>query len=319
MSCNEVELATVESPNGFGFTVLDCGAVLHSITVPTADGPVNCVLGYADKSDYLTDEYYVGAMIGRYANRIRDGRVLIDGTSIQLDANEAATGNCLHGGGGGFHSKRWSLVKSERQQGVRCTLTSPDLDQGFPGTLGVSVEYRMLSDCALTVEVVATTDAPTIVNLVHHPYFNLDRQKSSIDGHQLRVLAYKFTLLDDAQIPSGEIRDVVATAFDYRDNQGIDETRLDQNFVLDSAGGVFGLAAELYSPQSRIRLRLRTTQPGLQVYTGDYLGGAFEPRAGIALEAQNFPDAPNQPTFPSALLLPGAEYRQQTVYEFEVS
>jgi aldose 1-epimerase len=319
LSSSDVEAATVRSPAGFEFTVLDIGATLQSLIVPSAGGPVDCVLGYGDTANYLNDANYVGAVIGRYANRIRDAQVLIDNTAFQLDANEESTGNCLHGGRGGFHSKRWALEKNQQQQSVVCSLTSPDGDQGFPGNLNVRVEYRMLSDFVLSVDVRAETDAPTVLNLAHHPYFNLEQDGSSIDEHQLRVFADTYTPSDGDRIPTGEIRDVIGTNFDFRESQIIRDKVLDQNFVLNSNGGELALAAELFSPRSKIRLSLSTTQPGLQVYTADFLKGLLAPRLGVALEAQNFPDAPNQPAFPSAVLLPDEVYRCQTLYEFSVT
>jgi aldose 1-epimerase len=310
---------TLELPSGFGIEVVDRGAALQTLNIPTASGPLNCVLGYTDASSYLTDTYYVGAIVGRFANRIRGGRISVAGLDIQLDANEEPTGNCLHGGSRGFDRKRWTLLRSDDEQSITCKLISPDGDQGFPGNLTVQVEYRMLRDFVLSVEVIAETDAPTVINLAHHPYFNLDREKSAINDHQLRIFAGTYTPLDDVQIPSGEIRDVDGTMFDFRDYRRIGDARLDQNFVLKSDGGDLVLAAELYCSKSNVRLGIRTTQPGLQVYTADVLNGSFSAREGIALEAQNFPDAPNHPAFPSALLLPGEQYRHQTVYEFAVS
>ncbi len=312
------ESVAVETPGDLVFTVVNHGAALQSLIIPTANGPVNCVLGYADAARYRTDPYYTGAMVGRYASRIRGGRLSIAGTYVQIDANEESTGHCLHGGSGGFHSKDWALEENEQEQCVSCSLHSPDGDQGFPGNLSVRVEYRALSDLALSVEVFAKTDAPTVVNLVHHPYFNLDSASDNVGEHWLCVLADSLTPVDATKIPTGGIEGVTGTIFDYRELKKIEDACLDHNFVLSSGNEGLKLAAELYSPHSRIRLRVQTTQPGLQVYTADFLDGYFSPREGIALETQNFPDAPNQPGFPSALLLPGVEYRHQTVYNFEV-
>jgi len=294
--------------------VLDIGAALQSITVPTPAGPMNCLLGYDDPAEYLSDPFYVGVTVGRYANRIRRGRVLVGGVTHQLDVNEAVTGNCLHGGSDGLYRQRFQLIEDDEQ--LVCHYDSPAGAQGFPGNLSVDVIYRLPGDYALSIEFVATTDVETVINLANHAYFNLDSNKGPIDAHQLTVSAKRYTPVNESDIPTGEILSVDGSAFDLRKRTSLRARSIDQNFVIDGRVGLLREAAELYSPASGMGLSVHTTQPSLQVYTGDHLRAPFVPRQGIALEAQNFPDAPNQPGFPSALLMPGQTYRQQTVYEF---
>jgi aldose 1-epimerase len=306
--------ATLRSPAGFEVTVLDIGAALQSIVVPTSRGPLNCILGYGNPNDYLQDTYYVGVTVGRFANRINRGQIVVDGVTRQLDINEMVTGACLHGGHEGFYRQRFRL--NDDGEKIVCHLASPAGAQGFPANLKVDVIYRLLGDFALSIEFVATADAATVVNLANHAYFNLDWQKGRIDSHLLMIAADSYTAADENAIPTGEIRSVQDSGFDLREQTPLNAKSLDQNFVIRGKIGQLRQAASLYSPESGVGLTVHTTQAGLQVYTGEYLDAPFAPRQGVALEAQNFPDAPNQPGFPSARLLPGETYRQQTVYEF---
>ncbi len=294
--------------------MLDTGAALQSIVVPTPAGPMNCLLGYDNPGEYLSDPYYVGVTVGRYANRISRGQIVVGGVAHQLDVNEAATGNCLHGGSGGLYRQRFSLTEDGEK--LVCHHDSAAGAQGFPGNLSVDVIYRLLGDYALSIEFAATADAETVINLANHAYFNLDPNKERIDAHQLMVAATRYTPVNEIDVPSGDIVSVEGSAFDLRKQTSLDARSIDHNFVIDGKVGLLREAAELYCPTSGVGLSVHTTQPGLQVYTGDHLGAPFVPRQGIALEAQNFPDAPNQPGFPSARLVPGETYRQQTVYEF---
>jgi aldose 1-epimerase len=292
--------------------------------VPAPGGVINCVLGYTHVADYASDAFYMGATLGRYANRIRGARTNIAGRERQLSMNEKDSGHCLHGGEKGFDRCIWSMSRSEDGTRVDCTLTSADGDQGFPGELDVRVTYRIVGKYALSIELLAVTRAETIVNLANHAYFNLDRKKSTIDTHGLSVFADHYTPADESKIPTGEILAVDGTRFDLRRATSLASTDpskpmekiFDHNFVLPERDGTLREVAELHSKESGIVLRILSTQPGVQVYTGDYLSRHFAPRQGLCLEAQNFPDAPNQPAFPSALLTPGRVYRQETVYEF---
>jgi aldose 1-epimerase len=299
-------------------TVLDIGAALQSIIVPTLTGRLNCILGYDDAEEYQRDPFYLGMTVGRYANRINGGRILVDGAEYQLDINEAERGNILHGGSDGFHRQRFGLEMDKGSHKLRCRHVSPSGTQGFPGEVSVDVTYELIGDSSLSIEFIATTDAATVINLANHAYFNLDTRKGRIDSHELRVCADRFTPSDATKIPSGEIDSVGNSDFDLRERAALQSKCLDHNFVPVGEAGELRAVAELYSPDSGVGLLVHTTQPGLQVYTGDYLKKPFGPRQGIALEAQNFPDAPNQPNFPSSSLLPGETYRQRTIYEFSL-
>ena len=204
-----------------------------------------------------------------------------------------------------------------------CRYVSPDGDGGFPGNLDVSINYHLGSDNRLVIDYRATTDQDTVVSLANHAYFNLDRDQTTIDTHQISVGANSYLPVDEGRIPTGQFRGVSESRFNLRQltaiDNGVDGLQFDHCFVLPENAGKLRRAAELYSPSSDLRLRVHTTQPGLQLYTGDYLTGPFHPRQGLCLEAQGFPDTPNQPSFPSARLAAGDQYRQTTFYEFLAS
>ena len=315
----QVHKATLTSLSGFEVTILDIGATLQSIVVPTPSGPVNCILGYDNPDNYLLDQFYVGSTVGRYAGRIRGGRFRLNDIQYQLNRNESSTGNCLHGGANGFHRQRFDLDSRNRSDRVDCFLTSDAGAEGFPASIAVHVAYQLLGDFALAIEFTATADADTVINLANHAYFNLDRDASRVDSHSLRVFADRYSPLDDANIPTGELADVDNTKFDLRKPSTLGSQCYDHHFVADGPSGNLRPVAELYSPNSNIRLQLSSTQPGLQVYSGDYLDAPFKSRQGIALEAQGFPDAPNQAGFPSTRLAPGDTYVQRTIYDFSLA
>jgi aldose 1-epimerase len=310
-----VQSVTLVRAGGLRVDILDKGATLQNIFVPTPRGPVNVLLNYPNKDDYARDPFFLGAIVGRYANRIRDARFKLHGRSVRLDANEEQSGHCLHGGERGFFAQRFALAASADGRAVECRYVSPHGDQGFPGRVDVLVTYSLLTDFSLGIDFVARAHSDTVLNLANHAYFNLDGRQRSIDGHMLKLHADFYTPADASGVPSGEIRSVAASKFDLRSGVSL-ANQFDHNFVLRDAGGELRDAAELYSADSGIRLCVRTTQPGLQLYTGDSLRTPFLPREGVCLEAQNYPDAPNQPGFPSAILAAGETYRQQTVYDF---
>ena len=329
---------TLSAGNGFEVTVADRGAALTSILVPVRGRRLNMVLAYADHRSYLDDPYYLGSTLGRYANRIRHGRLQLNGGSYQLATDPAAGGHCLHGGPEGFHSQRWTLALAPDRSKLICRYISSHGEQGFPGRLDVVVEYRIVGDNALVIDYLASADRATVVNMANHAYFNLNGDQSTIndqtinkqtienqtiDNHLLEVSADYYTPTDEALIPTGELAPVQGTAFDFRTPVRIGDRLaagegLDVNLVLDPGDEYIRHAATLRSPDSGVTLKLHTTQAGLQVYSGAKLGAPFRPGAGICLEAQGFPDAPNKAGFPSTTLAAGETYRQRTVYEFTV-
>ena len=312
--------------------VLRRGASVRRLLVPDARGVQrNVVLGYAESSGYGAQGHYFGATIGRYANRLAQGRFTLDGTPHDVPANEGP--HALHGGPDGWDRRDWHVV-DQSDQHVRFALDSPDGDQGFPGELHVEAGYRV-EEGTVRLDYVATTDRATVVSLTNHSYFNLDGEDAgSVDGHLLTVHADSYTPTDGQLIPTGELARVEGTPFDWRAAQPLGPRireghpqlvlakGLDHNFVL-RVGGLRHVAT-LESVRSGIRLEVDTDRPGLQVYTGNFLDGTTEGTSGrryrqgdgIALETQSFPDAPNRPAFPSTELRPGEVYRSRTVWRF---
>ncbi|GAA3524229.1 aldose epimerase family protein [Streptomyces osmaniensis] len=310
----EVHRWTLERA-GVRVRVLSYGGIVQSLEVPDRDGHrADVVLGFTGLDDYLTNPGpYLGALIGRYANRIAGGRFPLDDLTYALEPNTPP--NSLHGGERGFDKRVWDVTPVEH--GLRLERVSPYGEEGFPGRLEVTVTYRLDADGALRIAYEAVTDAPTVVNLTNHSYFNLAGAGSgSAGGHELRLAASRFTPVDGDLIPTGALDDVTETRFDFRQARKVG-AGYDHNFVLDK--GVTATAqevAELYDPSSGRVLTVATTEPGLQLYTGDHLPEPFAPGDGIALETQHFPDSPNRPEFPSTVLRPGEVFRSETVYGF---
>ncbi|MFF8292434.1 aldose epimerase family protein [Streptomyces sp. NPDC016309] len=280
--------------------VLTYGGIVQSVEVPDRDGAVaNVVLGYGSPAGYEADPGpYFGALVGRYANRIAGGSFTLDGRTYRLARNGGP--NSLHGGERGFDKRVWAAEAVDG--GVRLSRVSPDGEEGFPGRLEVSATYTLDASGALRIAYEAVTDAPTVVALTNHTYWNLG------GAHEMRLAAGHYTPLDDASVPTGVVATVAGTRLDFRTWRPVG-TGLDHNFVLDGDPGV--PAAELYSPVSGRLLTVRTTEPGLQVY-------APGRPDGVALETQAFPDSPNRPGFPSTVLRPGEVYASETVYAFGV-
>jgi aldose 1-epimerase len=324
----EPALVSLENDLGVRVDLLNLGATLVSVCIPMPTGPLNAVLSCPHVKDYPDDPYYLGATVGRYANRIADARFKLDGRTHVLEKSRGQQGHCLHGGPDGFSRRPWSLASRQDPASASFVLDSPGGDQGFPGRLRAEVAYRLTKHMALEITFRAKCDAPTVINLANHAYFNLNGDDSRADDHLLKILAAQYTPIDRRMIPTGELRPVTGTVFDFRSAAPIsgrldgDEEQLelaagfDHNFVLHPAPGQLRPAAELLSPRTGLGLRLLTTQPGLQLYTGQHLGPPHRPFQGICLEAQNFPNAPNTPGFPSAVLRPGEHYFHRTVYEF---
>ncbi|MEU2059105.1 aldose epimerase family protein [Streptomyces sp. NPDC013455] len=298
---------------GVRVRVLSYGGIVQSVEVPDAAGrTADVVLGFPDLDGYLKHpEPFLGAVIGRYANRIAGGRFPLDGREYALARNDGP--NSLHGGERGFDRRVWDVAPVAH--GVRLSRVSPHGEEGFPGRLAVTVTYTLAASGALRIAYEAVTDAPTIVNPTHHGYWNLSGSGDA-GGHELRLAASRYTPVDADLIPTGALEDVSGSRFDFRTARPVG-SGYDHNFVLDK--GVTGTAeevAELYDPGSGRTLTVATTEPGLQLYTADHLSGPFLPGAGIALETQHFPDSPNRPEFPSTVLRPGEVFRSETVYGF---
>lgn len=310
----EVHRWTLERA-GVRVRVLSYGGIVQSLEVPDRDGrTADVVLGFADLDGYVTHPGpYLGALIGRYANRIAGGRFPLDGVTYALDPNTPP--NSLHGGAHGFDKRVWDVAPVEH--GLRLTRVSPHGEEGFPGRLEVTATYTLEADGALRFVYEAVTDTPTVVNLTNHSYFNLAGAGSGdAGGHELRLDASRFTPVDADLIPTGVLEDVTGTRFDFRQARKVG-SGYDHNFALDK--GVTEDArevAELYDPSSGRVLTVSTTEPGLQLYTADQIEEPFSPGDGIALETQHFPDSPNRPDFPSTVLRPGEVYRSETVYAF---
>ena len=302
--------------DGTRVRVLTYGGIVQSVEVPDRDGVRGPVaLGLPDLAAYETfSGPYFGALVGRYANRIAGARFVLDGTARQVTPNEGR--NHVHGGTRGFDKRVWEA--REVPHGVCLSLVAEDGEEGFPGRLAVSVTYTLDAGGALRIDYRATTDAPTVVNLTNHTYWNLaGADGASALGHELRIAAGQITPVDGDSLPTGEFAAVDGTRFDFREARAVGPA-YDHNYVLDGSTDD-GVAAELYAAGTGRVLTVRTTEPGMQLYTADHFDGKpFGPCAGIALETQHFPDSPNRPGFPSTVLRPGEEFVSTTVYGFSV-
>ncbi len=337
-----VEIYTL-SLDALEVTVLRYGGIIQAIRVPDRTGRIaNIALGFATLDDYVqyNEEPYFGALVGRYANRIARGQFAIDGTAHQVPTNNGP--NALHGGIRGFDKQIWAAVEIRESDsvGVRLSRTSPEGEEGYPGNLSVDVTYRLTTAGTLQIDYHATTDAPTVVNLTNHTYFNLAGEGSgSILDHELILNAGHFTPTDEGLIPTGEIAPVDGTPFDFRNPHPIGARirashpqlvlghGYDHNYVIDRPApedGTLAIAATVREPASGRRLEVRTTQPGVQLYTGNFLTGAlvgtsgraYRQSDGFCLETQHYPDSPNQPRFPSTILRPGEQFRSTTTWTF---
>ncbi|MER5474910.1 aldose epimerase family protein [Streptomyces sp. NPDC002935] len=301
--------------SGVRVRVLTYGGIVQSAEAPDGDGrTVDVTLGFPELAGYLAHpEPHLGALVGRYANRISGARFPLDGATYHLEPNDGP--NTLHGGDRGFDKRVWDAEPVEH--GVRLSRVSPGGEEGFPGRLEVSATYTLDERGALRIAYEAVTDAPTVVNLTNHTYWNLSGSGSAV-GHELRLDASRLTRVDAELIPTGELDPVEGTRFDFRESRKTG-TGYDHNYVLDK--GVTGApveVAELHDPSSGRVLTVATTEPGLQFYTADHLSDPFAPNDAVALETQHFPDSPNRPEFPSTELRPGDVYRSETVYGFSV-
>lgn len=332
-----VEIYTLRNSKGMEAHILTYGGIVQSLKVPDRQGYFgDVVLGYDDLPDYLTNSPYFGALIGRYGNRIAKGKFTLDGHEYSLPISDPP--NSLHGGTNGFDKVLWKVVTADvGPDGPRLELNyySKDGDQGYPGDLDVYATYTITGGNALKVDFQATTDQDTVCNLTHHSYWNF-RGSNNVLAYIVYINADKFTPVDSTLIPTGELRPVKGTPFDFRTPTSIgarineDNEQLkfahgyDDNWVLNKPAGKLGLAARVYDPVSGRVMTVYTTAPGMQFYTGNFLNGTMKGKGGwvyqlrdaFCMEPQDFPDAPNRPNFPSAELKPGQVYRNTIFYRF---
>jgi aldose 1-epimerase len=325
--------------NGRGLRVafIRQGGIIVAIEAPDRDGNIaNVVLGLPEPDDYRDDRIYLGAVCGRYANRIAGSRFVLDGVAYDLTPTQGTSS--VHGGGRGFDKADWT-VDVESAQSALLRHVSPDGDEGYPGTLAVAMRYSLADDGGFSIEYEATTDRPTLCNLTNHTYFNLAGEGSGdILGHRLRMHARRYTPSDAILVPTGEIAEVAGTPFDFTaattigarirspHPQMIAGHGYDVNYVVDRVGPGLVAASFVDEPVSGRTLRVETTEPGIQLYTGNGLDGTicgtsgrlYRQSDGVCLEPHKYPDSPNQPGFPSAVLRPGETYRSTTRYVFGV-
>ena len=334
----QTDLYVLTNAQGAEVCITNFGGRVVSIMVPDRNGDLqDVVLGFDSVADYVNIPSDFGASIGRYANRINKGKITIDDEPIQLPINNF--GHCLHGGPKGW---QYQVYDAEQTAGnvLQLTRFSPDGDENFPGNLTAKVVYTLTDDNDLDIQYSATTDKKTIINMTHHSYFNLsgDPAQSAVD-HILYINADSYTPVDSTYMPTGEVAPVAGTPMDFTapkpvgqdietpDNEQIENAQgYDHNWVLNTGGDINQLAASLYSPTSGIKVEVYTDEPGIQVYSGNFLVGEFTGKRGIAyqnrpsvcLETQHYPDSPNHPEWPTVLLEPGQTYTSHCIYRFSV-
>ncbi|HLH54814.1 MAG TPA: aldose epimerase family protein [Verrucomicrobiae bacterium] len=327
---------TLRNTKGSEARILNYGGIVRSLRVPDAKGNLgDVVLGYDTLADYLKETPYFGALIGRYGNRIARGKFTLDGQEYTLATNNYP--NALHGGVKGFDKVVWepAILTGPDGPSLKLTYLSKDGEEGYPGNLSVTVIYTLTEDNGLKIEYTATTDKDTVINLTQHSYFNL-AGKGTILDHIVMIPADKFTPVDSTLIPTGELKPVDGTPFDFRTPTAIgarinqDDEQLkfgkgyDHNWVINKPMGEFGLMARVTEPTTGRVLEVLSAEPGLQFYTGNFLDGTlkgkggqvYQFRSGFCMESQHFPDSPNKPQFPSVVLKPGQTYHSTIVFKF---
>ncbi|HEU4626227.1 MAG TPA: aldose epimerase family protein [Steroidobacteraceae bacterium] len=333
-----VDIYTLRNAHGMEAHITTYGGIVTRLTAPDRNGHfADVVLGHDSLADYVKDNSpYFGALIGRYGNRIAKGRFQLNGKAYTLATNDGP--NSLHGGKVGFDKVVWKADGAQSgAHGPQLVLSylSPDGEEGYPGALSVTAVYTLTEDDALRLDFTATTDQETIVNLTHHSYFNL-RGRGDILSHVVQIDADRFTPVDRTLIPTGELRSVADTPFDFRkptaigarigsaDEQLAFGKGYDHNWVINKAPGQLARIATVYEPETGRVLEVSSTEPGLQFYSGNFLdgtqpakgGSTYAYRSGFCMEPQHFPDSPNQPQFPSTVLKPGEAYRNTIIYRF---
>lgn len=335
----EVEQFSLSNRQGVSVEILNLGGIIRRWMIPNGNNShTDIVLGYETVDDYLADDSYLGALVGRYANRINQGKFNLAGKDYQTDINQG--GNCLHGGSEGFNSKVWqsTVLSNNDNPAIKLELSSPDGDQGFPGEISVKVIYTLTEQNRLRIEYFATSQQTTLYNPTNHSYFNLSGHNSgSVENHQIQLLASHYTPTDNRAIPTGDIAKVDNTPFDLRKLTSISEplasqhqqiiygNGLDHNLCLDPYtphSNVAAYAGKAVSNTNNISLKVYTSMPGMQIFTANHFankqgkeGALYQAHQGVCFESQFYPDTPNQPSFPSAVLKAATEFYSVTEYE----
>ena len=323
---------TLSNAAGMQVSIINYGGTLTKIIAPDKDGkPGNVILGYSSLDGYLQKgNPYFGALIGRYGNRIAHAKFSLNGKTYTLAANDH--GNSLHGGNKGFDKVYWDIEKLPGDSSLKLSYTSKDGEEGYPGNLSITVVYTLSADNALSIDYSATTDKATPVNLTSHAYFNLSAgADSTVLAHTLQISAAQYNEVDSLLIPTGKLLDVKGTPMDFNTAKPVGQDiasvkgGYDHNWILTRTGSGLEKVAVLAEPASGRMMEVWTTEPGLQFYSGNFLDGTLQftqdnkkyiQHGALCLEAQHYPDSPNEPSFPSTILKPGKEYHQLTVYKF---
>ncbi|WP_326983132.1 aldose epimerase family protein [Chryseobacterium sp. MYb264] len=332
---DNIKKYTLSNANGMMIEIINYGGIVTSLTAPDRNGNYeDVVLGFANKENYFNaNTSFYGAIIGRYANRIADGKFTLNGKEFYVNKNNGE--NNLHGGDGGFHTKVWTAEPSENSQTLKLSYTSKDGDEGFPAEVLVNVFYTLTDENALEIQYEATADQDTIINLSQHSYFNLSGDfNEKITDHELQLNATQFIPIDHRSIPLGNLENVENTPFDFRVSKQLgrdidndhEQLKIAQGYdhCMVPEGEGLRFIGELYHPKSGRNMEVITDQVGVQLYTGNFLdaqsegksGGKNHPRTGICLETQHFPDSPNRKNFPSVVLKAGEKYSTKTIYKF---
>lgn len=326
-----ISLYTLSNQNGVTIKITNYGGIVTSVLVPDKEGNFDdVVLGYDNLEGYLEATPYFGCIVGRYGNRIAKGKFTLDGKEYSLAVNNGE--NTLHGGLVGFDKVVWDAEEfvTENSAGIKLHYISKDGEESYPGNLDVFVTYSLTDQNELKIDYSATTDKATPINLTHHSYFNLTGTKGeSILNHNLKIKSNEYVVVNESLIPTGELRGLSGSPMDFRESTSIGsrieniEGGYDHTYVIKNHGK-FVLIAELIDPNSGRKMEVFTTEPGVQLYTGNFLDGSitgkkgvvYNKHFGLCLETQHFPDSPNQKTFPNTILRPGEKYKQTTVYKF---
>ncbi len=331
----QIIIYTLTNNNGMSVEVINFGAIVKSIKVPDKMGKTaDVILGFDNLEGYVNDNSFQGAIVGRYGNRIAEGKFTLDGTDYQVSVNSGE--NHLHGGFKGFYKAVWTADQTAPNS-VKLSLENPDGDEGYPGNVKVTVVYTVTKDNGLKIEYSGTTDKPTILNPTNHCYFNLTgNPDNTILDHKLMIAADQFTPVNDKLITTGELQDVEGTPMDFREPKAIGDDisadfqqlvfgfGYDHNWVLNNYTKEVREVASLFDSETGRFLTISTDQPGLQFYSGNFLDGTMKGKGGqsyayrtaLCLETQAYPDSPNKPDFPSVVLRPGEKYTQTTIYKF---